>query len=463
MRQPIDTHSYPAGNILRAGHSYKFPFTFVVPERLLPQACGHSKNHGHIERAHTLLPPTLGDTINSTSATSKEGGKGKKNKVAREATRKVAQDDMAPDMCRISYCVRATLVEKIKTEGSTRRRRKTLASMFRKVRIIPAIEEEPPLSIPDDDETYDGYYCMRKEKVVRRGWTRSKRGRLVVTAEQPKPIEVHYSTGGTDTSDVVGPVVTLQLRFDPAEDNCNEQPPSLTTVCPKLAAATYFSAHPWADFPAPLRASSWAQLGRGVFMENVPLSAHCAASAPWTKHYHHGFGASTERRDSLHSTSSTESSPRPGSQGKPFYTASVVIPLALPTNKTLVPTFHSCLISRIYCLDLTLSYNTGTTKSFLGPTATLRIPIQVTSPAGERNYKHVESLALPQEALALDQQTGAMAETDAETELDADMETFFTASRRVSRIAQMQMQPPPAYGDYRPRVSNGYCLQTVCA
>ena len=55
-----------------------------------------------------------------------------------------------------------------------------------------------------------------------------------------------------------------------------------------------------------------------------------------------------------------------------------------------------------------------------------------------------------------------MGETDAEAELDADVEAFFTP-RSMSRIAQMQMQPPPAYADYRPRVSNGYCLQTVCA
>lgn len=471
MRQPIDAQCHPPSKTLAAGQTYKYPFTFVVPERLLPQACRHAKKHGHIEQAHSMLPPTLGDIIASSNGpsnanchTTKGTDSGKvtrqASKVTRDAGRKKMsgvsqeqrqqhqrpqfQDDLAPAMCRISYCVRATLSRKVEGTlssgaGTTHiRRKKTLGSMFRKVRIMPAVEEEPPLSIPDNGATPDGQYCMRKEKDVRRGWTRSKRGKLVVTAAQPKPIEVHaHSTG----EDVVSTVATLQLRFDPADDNQNELPPTLSTVNTKLVASTFFSVHPWTDFPSPTRAASWAQLGRGFYTGIVPLSTRCVASAPWTKSYGSGSG-SKNRRDSLYSMSSGSGSE--SSSSKPFYTASVVIPISVPKSKSLVPTFHSCLISRLYSLDLNVSYNTGSnSKSLLGHTASLRIPVQVTSSEQSTALKYEE---LPSPTL-----------TDAETEaeMDEDVNEFFS-SRRVSRV-QMR-QPPPAYADYR-QLPSRQCVQ----
>lgn len=455
MRQPIDAQSYPPTKTLAAGNTYKYPFTFVVPERLLPQACRHAKKHGHVEQAHTLLPPTLGDTItssnspNSPSYTTKETGSNKVTRETKKVTRdaggkKVPQDhDLAPAMCRISYCVRATLSRKVDggtTAPASRKRKKTLGSMFRKVRLVPAVEEEPPLSIPDNGVAPDWQYCMRKEKDVRRGWTRSKRGRLVVTAAQPKPIQVHPRSTGEDVDgagDVVDSVATLQLRFDPADDNRNEQPPALSTVGTKLTASTFFSAHPWMDFPSPMRACSWAQLGRGMYVGSVPLSTRCVASAPWTKHYEFD---SAERRDSLYSASSMGSGSGADSSAKPLYTASVVIPITIPKSKRLVPTFHSCLISRVYGLELNVSYNTGSsTKSLLGHTASLRIPIQVTSPEQGRSFKYENS------------PSSALADTDTEVETDEDVNAFFSPRR----ISQMQRQPPPAYADYRPLPSRG--------
>ena len=461
MRQPMDAQSYPPAKTLAAGHTYKYPFTFVVPEQLLPQACRHAKKHGHVERAHTLLPPTLGDTITSSNRpngagyTTKESGS---NKVTRETSkvtrgaggkkapvmvpqdyhqqqRQQQQNDLSPAACRISYCVRATLTKKIEgatlTDPTTRRRKKTLGTMFRKVRLVPAVEEEPPLSIPENGVTPDLEYCMRKEKDVRRGWTRSKRGRLVVTAAQPKPIQVHaHSTG----EDVVNSVATLQLRFDPADDNRNELPPALNTVSTKLTASTYYSAHPWMDFPSPTKAYSWAQQGRGMYVGSVPLSTRCVASAPWTKHY---GGQAAQRRDSLYSTSSMSSGSASGAEccSKPFYTASVVIPISIPKSKRLVPTFHSCLISRVYGLDLNVSYNTGSNgKSLLGHTASLRVPIQVTCPAQGTTLKYEQS-------------PPALADADTEAETDEDVNAFLS-SRRISQM-QTRMQPPPAYADYR--------------
>lgn len=362
--------------------------------------------------------------------------------------------DMSPDMCRIAYFVRASVLKKGDRHREGCGKRKMLGSAGKKVRIMPAVEEEPPVNLEDREEG-DGY-CSRREKDVRRGWTRSKRGRVVVAAAQPRPIELvpgDYEKEEGEGS-VVSSVATLQLRFDPVDEA--EQPPSLGKVGTKLTASTFFSAHPWTDFPAATRASSWAQLGRGMYIESVPLSTRCVASATWTRH------DDNSRRDSLHSTSSSStaaSHPGPSaaySPSIPYYTAAVVIPITLPRTRTLIPTFHSCLISRIYSLDLSVSYKT-TNTSFLGPSLSLKIPIQVTS-CGFRNAP--KDLG-PVPAI----------EAEGETETEEEVEAQFFTPRNVGLVAPRQgaavAVAPPAYRDYRPRMSSVmddvWGLRTACA
>lgn len=396
LRQPID--HYPSPRILQPGNTYVFPFTFVVPDRLLPQACNHPKNHGHLEHAHTLLPPTLGDTM-----------------VTLQKGKNVLVDDMCPDMCRVAYFIKTAVVKK---EGSGKR--KVLGSERHKVRVMPVVEEQPPLSIPDDE--VDGY-CVRKEKDLRRGWTRAKRGRLVVSTSQPRPIV--SNSGGNES---VNSVATLDLRFDPVTED--EVPPALGTVWTKVTSSTFFSAQPWSDFPAGTRASSWAQLGCGVYIENVPLSTRCVASASWTKH---------SRQDSFSSSStSTSSASTASSTSESYYTASLIIPITPPATKTLVPTFHSCLLSRTYSLDLSISYHTPHTSRLLGSTVSLKVPVQVTMAPRDMPPKNA-------------------GDSVSEMEEDVDMEAFFTP-RDVTGLAVA----PPAYGSYRPRVAAGQERRDVC-
>ncbi|KAJ5623681.1 hypothetical protein N7490_012286 [Penicillium lividum] len=64
----------------------------------------------------------------------------------------------------------------------------------------------------------------------------------------------------------------------------------------------------------------------------------------------------------LNSYSSTDSDDSTGHSasfaGDTYYTASLVILISLPNSQTFVPTFHSCLVSRTYSLDVSLSYHT---------------------------------------------------------------------------------------------------------
>ncbi|OJI91280.1 hypothetical protein ASPTUDRAFT_299284 [Aspergillus tubingensis CBS 134.48] len=349
LRQPIDDSAYPTPRVLEPGRNYEFPFTFVVPERLLPHICNHAKTNLHVEQSHTLLPPTFGDPMIASN-------------------RKSVIDDMAPEMCRISYLVRVTLQRKPVAQNASP---VTLVSVGKKVRVIPAVDEEPPLNVDDND----GLYSVRKEKDVKRGLMRGKLGRLVLAAAQPKPVQL--SPSDTGNCDSVSTVATMQLRFDPVG---NEQPPRLGTVWSKLRVSTFYSSDPWGDYPSAACIKSWAQMGRAMYTETVPLSTMCVASAQWTKHT--DTDTDLERRDSMHSTSSTDSLPGPSASfaGNTYYTASVVVPVTLPKSKSFVPTFYSCLIARAYALELSVSYHAANSR-ILTPTASLKVPLQLTCEA----------------------------------------------------------------------------------
>jgi hypothetical protein len=347
LRQTVDDAAYPTPRVLRSGHSYRFPFTFVVPDRLLPQVCKHAKGGGAgVGRAHTLLPPSLGDPM--------VAGNGRS-----------LLDDMCSEMCRVGYQVRVGVSKRSSAAGKGP---KSLASVGKKVRIIPAVEEEPPLDVSD----HRGMYWDRKEKDVRRGLMRARFGRITAEASQPKPIQLLPRACQSDES--VGTVATVHLRFDPVGD---EEPPRLSTLSSKLRVSTLYTSQPM-DGP-PSQAIRSGQLGREVYVDSVPLSSRCVASASWTKH------TAATRRRSIESAASCQSSASSSvGAGGTFYTSSIVVPVALPRNKAFVPTFDSCIMSRFYALDLGLSYRTPSTN-IMTPSISLRIPIQLTCrPKGGR-------------------------------------------------------------------------------
>jgi len=95
--------------------------------------------------------------------------------------------------------------------------------------------------------------------------------------------------------------------------------------------------------------------------------------------------------------------PSPSSKyrGQGFYTATILVPITLPSNKSFVPTFHSCIISRVYSLDLRLGLHSVT---LMAPSLDVEVPIQVSvapSPEAQRRASLVE-------------QQEAMDETDAD-------------------------------------------------
>ncbi|CBF81883.1 hypothetical protein AN5453.2 [Aspergillus nidulans FGSC A4] len=404
LRQPIEDSLYPMPRVLEPGRSYQFQFTFVIPQRLLPHICSHHKANAHIHDSHTLLLPSLGDPV-----LSRDG--------------RTALDDMSPDMTRVTYHIRAEVLQRPVVGPA-----KTLKLARQKIRIVPAVEEEPPLTVLDCDPVY----CTRKEKDVRRGTLRPRQGRLVVAASQPKPLQMNSFPN--KSSEPTSTAATIHLRFDPVGD---EEPPSLGTVWSKLRVATYYSVRPWDNYPTASVVSASDMSGQGVYQEILPLSSRCVASAQWTKH---GMD-SLARRYSLQSASSAESITGPSASwsGDNYYTASVVVPVSLPTNRAFVPTFHSCLISRIYILEFCISYHTPN-MNIITPTVTLKVPIQLTS-------------GQPGSVLAQSSEEITQEEVDAE----------FFSPRTIAPPVMGSASAPPDYAEYTSSLPSARPREVRCS
>ena len=63
--QPMDDADVPEDRILQAGKTYRYPFTFVVPQNLLPQSCTHPKV---CPSAGSLLQPRRNRTYSDSQS-----------------------------------------------------------------------------------------------------------------------------------------------------------------------------------------------------------------------------------------------------------------------------------------------------------------------------------------------------------------------------------------------------------
>lgn len=347
LTQPRLQDQYPEDQILKAGQRYDFPFVFVVPQQLLPRICQHKIHNPLVRDAHLTLPPTFGDKA--------------------LASQSETVDDMAPEMASVRYGVFAR-VSRIRQQGEELHKL-SVASKARRLRVIPATDEMPPLDVRSEETEY----IMRKERSIRKGMLKGKAGTLVMEAAQPQSLRLRHSN---NTEARTTTMATVMLRFDPAEDNL--LPPKLGSLASKLKVSTFFAST--ARFNIPTKDRSPLDLSQGMHTEQINLSARCMANVEWAK-IDPSKPEGLTRRDSACSTASVTMGdvPLPSEQykDKMYYTARLLVPITLPINKSFVPTFHSCLISRSYTLKLDLGISTGG----IGPSVELKVPIQISSEA----------------------------------------------------------------------------------
>lgn len=244
MNQPLDESMLPIPRIAEKGKKYTFPFTFVIPERLLDSSCTHRVKNDTVREAHLQLPPSAGDPYFAG-----EGG--------------CLINDFFPDMARISYCIRAKILRRRGSDD----RSITLADSSRKVRITPNVEESPPVHAED----HPGDYVLRVEKNIKRGIFRGRLGRLTVEAEQPKDLGLPPCPAST--------LVPISLWFVVSDEPF--EPPKLGTLKAKLRISTFFSTSAINYIPRPSSHTNDALLGHyGV---SLLLSSRCMGGVKWIK------------------------------------------------------------------------------------------------------------------------------------------------------------------------------------
>lgn len=321
--------------------------------------------------AHLEVPPSLGDqTI--------------------PGERQAPQDDMAPEMARIRYCVRARL---IKSRGGAHELADVAERIIR-VRVVPVREVDPPLAVGQDSRDFQ----LRKEKSVRKGIFKGKLGRITAEAQQPSGFRL--LPPGKSPRPSISTMVTLNLRFDPVDEHV--RPPILDMLVSKIRVRTFFCSEPFQDFPSRSALNQW-DVERGFYVQGLELSSRCVSSVEWHPH-DPDQATSTDSPRPLSSSSDVSVDglvriPDPSQDYKPqlpFFTAKVLVPMTLPEKKYFPPTFHSCLVSRNYALDLHISYHAPGT-SVPTPSLHLFLPIQVSAEGNPSTSARIS----PEEAEAM--------------------------------------------------------------
>ncbi len=401
--QPMDDAAFPEPRVIEAGKTYRFPFNFNVPEQLLPQSCKHPKAENFSENTHLRLPPSLGDPM-----------------VA--AVGKSLMDDMAPDMGSVAYSIRGRMTGGRGTCGKIR----VIAEASKKLRIIPAVPEDPPLTA---DGGMNEDYKLRKEKTIKKGFLKPKLGRLVIQSAQPTSLRLPPVRSESEAP--VTTMATVNVRFDPADESC--QPPRLNNLQAKLKVATYYASVPMRELPTNSNDFRFSSI-QGLYVETLNLSSRCLSNQQWEK-----CEASTSgRRDSGWSSPKPDiPEPSCAYKGGSFYIASIMVPISLPkSNRVFVPTFHSCLLSRIYAIDLSLSIQPPS-ATVTSPVLHLKVPVQISS---ERNPKALPAISAEEAAAIASREANAF----------FNPRSIAPPSPEYRERAQLQFlasDPPPSPGE----------------
>ena len=231
-------------------------------------------------------------------------------------------EDMSPDTVAIEYAINAC-IEPISQLDS----RPSRSLTFKKtVKFITKSRECPPLHVASTTQRY----ALQATQALRQHSFRRSSGIVNVTATQPEPLRLHpYGKA------VIPAFIDVSLTFDPSEDAI--PPPQVDAISLCIRSYTWCQANPSSYFPGLHEVPNIKQ----PFCVTLPAEVQPSMLA-WSKH----VSISQQAKSS-----------------KAFYNSTLRLPLSiLVTTKTVLPTFHSCLVSRTYdvCLRLTFGKREST-------------------------------------------------------------------------------------------------------
>ena len=366
MAMPVPESLYPIPRVLENGTTTTIPFNFVLPSFLTLNACTHNIESDHVRVQHLCPPPSMGSWARGNWE----------------------KDDLAPQMAEVEYCIKARVWRLPEMQG----RPVKVMEAIKPIQFLPAFAEDAPLSIAKKDMLYK----TSKTKMIRKNLITGKMGKLTVAGQQPRAIMMQ-----PDGQAATGTTVQLDLKFEPMSEDV--QPPKITGLTSKITAHTYFSAGPISDLP---NMGDFNRGGvpdrRGVYSKAVGLHTKLPEIVTWVTcqaRRDSGYCSDTaqentaseeddceteqQQRQRRKSTTLTnlvrpskhQSPPHDPCTGPVYHATTLQLPIDIPAaRKYFVPTFHSCITSRVYTLhvSLTVAYGPATSS-----TISLDLPIQV--------------------------------------------------------------------------------------
>jgi hypothetical protein len=332
LTQPNVLNDFSECRVLKAGCVYEVPFEFAIPDRMLPAKCRHAVTSPLVHRLHTSMPPSFGDH---------ELG---------DAT------DYAPRHASVKYRIVATIQGLAKSQKN-----REIASCSERICFRP-----PGSTMAPSVDDYDPARHIREEVSLRRLWKRSP-GKIVVTSVQSSPFRIKDIDSSVSRSELSGQV-KIELEFHPAYNGA--QPPERIDLDSILRTKTTSAVIPLPQLPSE---HPWHGPERDEHSApSVILSSRAIGNIDWVINSHDPTwsGEKCPAYDVASSDGSVQDASLPH-----YYTTQIVASLDAAVGFSLVPTFHSCLISRAYEVRLRLSVQDSATV--FGSTIRLTLPVQI--------------------------------------------------------------------------------------
>ncbi|KAK7413115.1 hypothetical protein QQX98_008001 [Neonectria punicea] len=305
LEMPIPTSAYPVPKVITPGNTFSIPFKFIIPKHLPLAACSHAVESDTVRELHTRLPPTMGDW---------------------------EKDDMSFKLVSTEYTINATVLKRSAFGNPIVRTLET----SKVVRLLTSGPEDPPLSITDVDKLY----TLEESKTIYKRLSSQILGQIKAVATQATVVRLNAVGHSLNDSSV-----QVSLTFEPSA--IYVIPPIISSASISVRSNTWFKAQPTERLP---------DVGNGqrAYSQTIRLRTKFSHTEPWTQHVDIGDYSYSE-----------------GMRASPiFHSTTLHLPFDLPTSdKTFLPSFHTCLLSRTYSVNLSLGVGNVTVD--------LVVPLQV--------------------------------------------------------------------------------------
>lgn len=360
MQYPVPDSTLPPEKTLLKNQRYFFPFRFPVPDQLPSTSCQHPVDNDFTRQTHLQAPPSFGDPDVAGF-----GGK--------------LRNDYAPSNCRIVYTIQARLTRlSIVTET-----KQTILQKSLKIRLKPysaqVLIPPPPLSPPaiDNEEENQPQQTIDIHQRDPKSKSKIKIGQLKTIIIAPPRFDVPVREA--DAS--VRQAIRLNLHFTRENhqfqrENTTDgsgstiQPnflPQIQSLKGSVVASTFFTKGFNTDIPRKQK----DRLGTKLNYADKILTefTHAIASLQWASETRNHIqpDQKLDPDSTAGPASPTDNVTGTGTADNAnSFTSTLLVPVKL-SHQFIIPTFHSCRVSRTYTLVLRLKVQGAATIEIVAP------------------------------------------------------------------------------------------------